>query len=312
MPYRVYSVYGIFEGRSSFSIRQRVDHLNAHKATHPLAADMDIVGGLHIVKAFVLRQFGAEPVCRHGLLRIVLAPALICLIQCFGTGFTVGLEADVALGLQELDHIVAAALDRLHVLSGLAGNAELIVVPNQPVQTLQTPEKNAFLFPQQLIHQKRIIRSACGPVFGSQHDLAAKETIGFVVQGRQRTVAKAEEAHIKLTLVTLYALALHVHLALGGHDGFDIIGLGQGAHIHIVVNHQELVLQVCATEPVALHLLDAGGVHAVAQQGTHDQTDAAFALAALADEHEHFLPLGGGQQAVTKKFLQGGNIIFLQ
>ena len=36
-----------------------------------------------------------------------------------------------------------------------------------------------------------------------------------------------------------------------------------------------------------------------------DQPDAAFALAALADEHEHFLPLGGRQQAVTEKFLQG-------
>ena len=48
-PYRVYGVYGNFEVRFSFSIRQRIDHLNAHKATHPLAADMDIVGSLHIV-----------------------------------------------------------------------------------------------------------------------------------------------------------------------------------------------------------------------------------------------------------------------
>ena len=143
-------------------------------------------------------------------------------------------------------------------------------------------------------------------------ELAAKETIGFVVQGRQRTVAEAEKADIKLALIALDALALHVHLALRGHDGFDIIGLGQGAHIHIIVHHQELVFKVCAAESVALHLLDAGGVHAVAQQGAHDKTDAAFALAALADEHEHFLPLGGGQQAVAKKFLQGGNIIFLQ
>ena len=57
--------------------------------------------------------------CRHGLLRIVLAPALIRLIQCLGAGFTVGLEADIALRLQKLDHIVAATFDRLHVLSGL-------------------------------------------------------------------------------------------------------------------------------------------------------------------------------------------------
>jgi len=289
-------VYGCFEVHSSFSIRQRINHLDAHKTAHPLATDMDIVGSLYIVKALVLRQFRAETICRHGLLRIVLAPALIRLIQCLGAGFTVGLEADIALRLQKLDHIVAAALDRLHILSGLAGNAELIVVPNQPMQTLQTPEEDALLLPQQLIHQKRIIHSASGPVFGGQHDLAAKEAVGLVVQGGERTVSEAEKTHIELALIALDAFALHVHLALRGHDGFDIIGLGQCTHVHIVIYHQELVFQVRTAEPVALHLLDAGGVHAVAQQGAHDQSDTALALAAPADEHEHFLPLGSRQQ----------------
>ena len=305
-------MYGNFEVWFSFLIRQRIDHLDAHKTTHPFAADVDIVGGFHVVKAVVLRKFGAEPVCRHGLLRIVLAPALIRLIQCLGAGFAVCLEADISLRLQKLDHIVAAALDRLHIFSGLARNAELIVVPDQPIQPLQAPEEDAFLFPQQLVHQKRIVRSACGPVFGGQHDLAAKEAVGLVVQGGERTVAKAEKSNIKLALVALHALALHVHLALGGHDGLDIIGLGQSAHVHIVIHHQELVFQVCTAEPVALHLLDAGGIHAVPQQRAHDKTNAAFALAALADEHEHFLPLGGRQQAVTEKFLQGWNVLRLQ
>ena len=90
-------MYGNFEVWFSFLIRQRIDHLDAHKTTHPFAADVDIVGGLHVVKAVVLRKFGAEPVCRHGLLRIVLAPALIRLIQCLGAGFAVCLEADILL-----------------------------------------------------------------------------------------------------------------------------------------------------------------------------------------------------------------------
>ena len=274
-------MYGCFEVRSPFLIRQRIDHLNAHKATHPLAADVNIVGGFHVVKAFVLRQFGAEPVCRHGLLRVVLAPALIRLIQRLGAGLTVGFEADIPLGLQKLDHIVAAAFDRLHVLFGLAGNAELIVVSNQPMQPLQTPEEDALFLPQQLVHQKRIIRSACGPVFGGQHNLPAKEAVRFVMQSGQRTVAEAEETDIELALIALYALTLHVHLALRGHNGFDIIGLGQSTHVHIVVHHQQLVLQICAAEPIALHLLDAGGIPAVTQQGAHDKTDSGFALAAL-------------------------------
>ena len=49
MPYRVYGVYGNFEVRFSFLIRRWVNHLDAHEPTHPLTANMDIVGGLHIV-----------------------------------------------------------------------------------------------------------------------------------------------------------------------------------------------------------------------------------------------------------------------
>ena len=86
------------------------------------------------------------------------------------------------------------------------------------------------------------------------------------MQGGERTVSEAEETYIKLALVALNTLAFHVHFALGCDDGFDIIGLGQGAQIHIIVHHQELVFQVRTAEPVALDLLDAGGIHAVAQQ----------------------------------------------
>ena len=262
----MYGVYGNFEVHSSFLIRRRIDHLNAHKPPHPLTADMDIVGGLHIIKLLILCKPGADPVGRHGLLCVIVAPSCIDFIDRLGAGFAVCPKADIALRLKKLDHIVAAALDRLHILSGFARNAELIVVPNQLVQSLQTPEEDALLFPQQLVHQKRIVCSACGPVFGGQHDLAAKETVGLVVQGGERTVSEAEEPDIELALVTLDALALHVHFALGRDDGFDIVGLGQGAQIHIIVHHQEFVLQVRTAEPVTLHLLDAGGIHAVAQQ----------------------------------------------
>ena len=226
-------MYGNFEVHSSFLIRRRIDHLNAHEPAHPLAADMDIVGSFHVVKSLVLRKLGADTVSRHGLLCVIVAPTGIGFIDCLGAGFAVGFESDIALGLQKLDHIVAAALDRLHILSGLARNAELIVVPDQPVQPLQTPEKDALLFPQQLVHQKRIVRSACGPVFGGQHDLAAKEAVGLGVQGGERTVSEAEKTHIELALIALNALALHIHLALGGHDVLDIVGLG-GATLFLI------------------------------------------------------------------------------
>lgn len=119
-------MYGNFEVRFSFSIRQRIDHLNAHKTTHPLAADVDVVGGLHIVKPIVLRKLRADPVGGHGLLRVIVAPSCVSFINRLGAGFTVGFEADIALRLQKLDHIVAAAFDRLHIFSGLTGNAGMV------------------------------------------------------------------------------------------------------------------------------------------------------------------------------------------
>ena len=129
-------MYGNFEVRSSFSIRQRIDHLNAHKPAHPLAADMDIVGGLYIVKPLILCKLRADPVGRHGLLRVVVAPSCVGFINCLGAGLAVCPKAYIALRLQKLDHIVAAALDRLHIFSGFARNAELIVVPNQNLEKL--------------------------------------------------------------------------------------------------------------------------------------------------------------------------------
>ena len=123
------------------------------------------------------------------------------------------------------------------------------------------------------------------------------------MEGGQGPVTEAEKPHIKLALVALNALALHVHLALRGHDGFDIIGLGQGAHVHIVIHHQEFALQVGAAESVVLYLLDAGSIHAVPEDGAHHQPDPALTLAAPADEHQHLLTLGGGEQAVPQVFL---------
>ena len=115
----MYGVYGSFEVRFLFSIRRRIDHLNTHKAPHPLTAGRDIVGGLHVVKPLILCKLRADPVGRHGLLRVVVAPSCVGFINCLGAGLAVCPKAYIALRLQKLDHIVAATFDRLHVLSGL-------------------------------------------------------------------------------------------------------------------------------------------------------------------------------------------------
>mgnify|MGYP004620555147 CR=1 FL=1 len=73
-------MYGNFEVRFSFSIRQRIDYLNAHKATHPLAADMDIVGGLHIVKLLILCKLRADTVGRHRFTSAILFDLLLLIL----------------------------------------------------------------------------------------------------------------------------------------------------------------------------------------------------------------------------------------
>ena len=64
----------ILKSGSHFLARQRIDHLNAHKSPHPLTANMNIVGGLYIVKPLILCKLGADPVGRHGLLCVIVAP----------------------------------------------------------------------------------------------------------------------------------------------------------------------------------------------------------------------------------------------
>ena len=48
-----------------------------------------------------------------------------------------------------------------------------------------------------------------------------------------------------------------------GHDGLDIIGLGQGVHVHVVIDHQQAAFQIGTGKSVVLHFLDtavAGGI----------------------------------------------------
>ena len=80
-------MYGILKSGSHFLARQRIDHLNAHKAPHPLTADMDIVGGLYIVKPLILCKLRADAVGRHGLLCVIVAPSRIGFIDHLGAGF---------------------------------------------------------------------------------------------------------------------------------------------------------------------------------------------------------------------------------
>ena len=134
----------------------------------------------------------------------------------------------------------------------------------------------------------------------------------MVIQRSQRTVAEAEKPGVDVPLVALDTLALQVQLGLGGHDGLDIIRLGQGVHVHIIVDHQQAAFQIGAGKTVILHFLDAAIAGGISHEPFQYQPDAGLALAALADNEHHLLSFGAGNQAVAQILLQGGDVGIVQ
>ena len=191
MLYVLYGTYSTFSIRSPFQKRHLCQDLNANKATDTLAVYMDVVGGFHIVKAFILCKLGAKAISRHRFSHIVLTPQLVGFIDCLGAGLCICLEADISLRLQKLNDIVAAALNGLHVLNGLSADGELIIVCKQPVQPLQAPQKDTLHLGHELFHEERIVGTVSRSVLGGQHDLTTKETVRLVMQCGQRTVTEA-------------------------------------------------------------------------------------------------------------------------
>ena len=113
---------------------------------------------------------------------VVLTPLLINVVELLGTDRVVRLEAEIALGLHEVDDVVAAALDGVHVGGGSFADREAEIVLHQPVQPFQTPEQDAFQLGAHLLHEERVIRAVGGLVLGGQDELAAKEAVRMVVQ----------------------------------------------------------------------------------------------------------------------------------
>ncbi len=113
----------------------------------------------------------------------------------------------------------------------------------------------------------------------------------MVVQRGQRTVAEAEEPGVDVPLVALDTLALQVQLGLGGHDGLDIIRLGQGVHIHIIVNHQQAAFQIGAGKTVVLDFLDAAIAGGISHEPFQHQPDASLPSPPLPTMSIIFCPL---------------------
>ena len=165
-------------------LRTGVDkRFDADKTPHPATiGQVDVVGGFKVVAAVILAQFGAETDGRYAVAGVVLAPLLINVVELLGTDGVVRLEAEVALGFHEVDDIVAAALDGVHVGGGSFADREAEIVLHQPVQPFQTPEQDAFQLGAHLLHKEGVINAVGGFVLGGQDKLAAKEAVRMVIQ----------------------------------------------------------------------------------------------------------------------------------
>ena len=165
-------------------LRAGVDkRFDAYKTTHPAATgQVDVVGGFKVIAAVVLSQFCAETDRRYAVAGVVLAPLLVNVVELLGTDGVVRLETEIALGLHEVDDIVAAAFDGVHVGSGSFADRETEIVLHQPVQSFQTPQQDALQLGAHLFHKEGVIRAVSRLVLGGQDKLAAKETVRMVVQ----------------------------------------------------------------------------------------------------------------------------------
>jgi len=67
--------------------------------------------------------------------------------------------------------------------------------------------------------------------------------------------------------------------------------------------HQQAAFQISAGKAVVLDFLDAAVAGGIPHEPFQHQPDAGLALAALADNEHHLLPLGAGDQAVAQIFL---------
>ena len=231
-------------------------------------------------------------------------------------------------------------------------NGEAEVIPNQAAKSLKHPEQYALALGTQLFRKIGIINAVFGSIFYIYHHLAAVKGIAAVVLRSKCSVAEAQESGVKMPLDALYALALDVDLILIPNkkllqkserkatlsaDAKDFcrnacissnlfgicitllrdqrfydVGLGQCLYLHIVVEGQQLELEVGSGEAVDLYLLQAAGVHTVAEQLAKHTTDARLALAALADKDKHLLGSGGRYEQIAHVLLQGRNVLLIE
>ena len=135
------------------------------------------------------------------------------------------LEPDIVLGLHEVIEVVVVPLDQLPVLPGSIALGELEAVPDKALQPLKGPQENPFGLSGHLLGDVRVIHPVSRLVLGGKNQLPTVEAVASIIQGLQVSIAEGQQPSIHPPLVALFAFPFQVHLALGGDNGLDVVGL---------------------------------------------------------------------------------------
>ena len=278
-------------------------------AAFPVA---NLVVMLQIVFLLMLGKEIAEAFGCHGLLRIIAAPQLVNRIEILGSGLCIRFEEEVPLRLHEFHDVVSLFDGSFPVGFGSFADGEVVILGDQPSKTLQGPQKDALCFAAKLLSQKGIILPVLVLIPDGENQLPPEESFAAVIEGFHGAVAEDHESGEQPALVALLTFSFQVQRQLGSDDGFNVVGLGQGLQLHVIIHHHQQMLQIRSGEGTDFHLLNASGIHVVSQQGAHHEANSGLTLAAFAHQEQHLLSLGGRDQAVAHVFLQGGDVLRIQ
>ena len=177
------------------------------------------------------------------------------------------------------------------------------------MQPLQHPQQDAGTLLGQLFDEEGVIHPGRVTVFYRDEDLSAPEAVAVIVSSHKVAIAEADETNVQQALHSLLILPLDAQTVLGGDDGLDVPCFGQSHHVQVVIDHDQLVLQICTGKAVRFDAEDGFGVRGFPEQLLQQQADAGFSLAALAGHDQHLLRLGRRDQEIAKVFLQGQNVL---
>ena len=111
-----------------------LEQFDSPESPNPFAvSDIDIVASLQIVEIGMLLQIGTEGLLGEGIQRIVGTPLLVHHIEILGTGFTVGLEPEIAFRLHKLHNVVSISHGSVDITLCPFTDGKVVVVLNQPV-----------------------------------------------------------------------------------------------------------------------------------------------------------------------------------